>query len=297
MKNYQITSILLVTMFIGGCTSSATPTRQCQIAFHASLGNNSDIYIMGCDGENWIQLTDHLGSDLFPDWSPDGKRIAYRSDRDDNSEIYIMNTDGNRNRNFSNHPANDLEPAWSPDGKWIAFISDRDGDYEIYIQEVEGEEIIQITDNQYRDIDPTWSPDGEKLAFVHGGEDDIYRLFIVSLTDLTIERVLPDFSYGFSPAWSPDGEWIAFVSSFERNHEIFVVNVQNWEYKQLTHDTGGWLSMWDDNPSWSPDSSQIVFQSNREDSTHEIYIMNRDGSEMRRITNNDLLEGGPDWRP
>ena len=62
----------------------------------------------------------------------------------------------------------------------------------------------------------------------------------------------------------------------------------------------------DSRPSWSPDGSQIVFNSSRHVThktaenptgwgTYEIYIMDADGSNIRRLTFNDKFDGHPDW--
>lgn len=49
-------------------------------------------------------------------------------------------------------------------------------------------------------------------------------------------------------------------------------------------------------PAWSPDGSQITFQSDR-DGNYEIYVMNTDGTDQRRLTNNDAKDSEPAWRP
>jgi Tol biopolymer transport system component len=50
----------------------------------------------------------------------------------------------------------------------------------------------------------------------------------------------------------------------------------------------------DENPSWSADGNQIVFQSNR-DGKFEIYVMDSDGSNQARLTNNPAIDYDPDW--
>jgi len=49
-------------------------------------------------------------------------------------------------------------------------------------------------------------------------------------------------------------------------------------------------------PAWSPDGTQIAFHSNR-DGNYEIYVMNADGSDVRRLTNNMVDDGQPSWSP
>jgi Tol biopolymer transport system component len=101
------------------------------------------------------------------------------------------------------------------------------------------------------------------------------------------------------PNWSPDGTKIAFSSGCEReNKEIYVIDVSGYfSYggeiieSQLTDNAA-----LDENPVWSPDSTQLVFDSLR-DGNREIYIMNADGSEQRRITDHSGSDAEPDWSP
>ncbi len=49
-------------------------------------------------------------------------------------------------------------------------------------------------------------------------------------------------------------------------------------------------------PAWSPDGRKIVFFSDRA-SNDEIYVMNADGSEQRRLTRDPGNDWGPRWSP
>ena len=53
----------------------------------------------------------------------------------------------------------------------------------------------------------------------------------------------------------------------------------------------------DATPDWSPDASQIAFVSDRDDPTFEIYVMNADGGDVRRLTTNAASNGQPMWSP
>ena len=49
-------------------------------------------------------------------------------------------------------------------------------------------------------------------------------------------------------------------------------------------------------PVFSPDGTRIAFTSNR-DGNPEIYVMNRDGSNVRRLTNHPAVDATPTWSP
>jgi TolB protein len=62
--------------------------------------------------------------------------------------------------------------------------------------------------------------------------------------------------------------------------------------QQLTHDDFA-----DIGPSWSPDGTRIAFHSSRELVDNEIFVVNADGSGLRRITTNELPDENPAWAP
>ena len=87
------------------------------------------------------------------------------------------------------------------------------------------------------------------------------------------------------PKWSPDGAKVAFDAG-----DILVVTLADGTIANLTNHLGGF------SPAWSPDGGKIAFASNRDGLT-ELYVMNADGSSVRRLTDHIGFSGRPAWSP
>ena len=164
-----------------------------------------------------------------------------------NDDIYVMDTDGTNVRRLTYHPAIDVLPCWSPDGRQIAFSSLRDDGPGVYNIEV----------------------------------------YVMNSDGTNIQRLTHHPREDVAFSWSPDGKQLAFVSERDSNFEIYVMTPDGANLRNLTRHPSI-----DTQPSWSPDGSQIAFASNRrrffeehgEFSGKDIYVMNADGSGVRRLT-------------
>ncbi len=297
---------------IHGRVIAATPAVGRQLAFVSSVAGNMQISVINADGSGRRRLTSPPGQSAIPVWSPDGRRIAFVRNREDGSQIYIMNADGTGQQRLTNPPGTSTFPAWSPDGKRIAFVSSLAGDPQIYIMHADGSGQRRLTGPPGRSTVPVWSPEGRHIAFISTRDRDVPELYVMD-ADGTVQRRLTDpelvitrlpYSAGgrsapgveggvllrpgvLHPAWSPDGRRVTYVSRVGRaEQEISAVNLDGSERVRITT---GYA------PAWSPNGRRLAFVVARV-ADAQIYLMNADGSALRRITPSglNLL---PTWSP
>lgn len=210
-----------------------------RLAFASTRDEGWNIYVMNMKNRKIVQLT-RTGKDRRPSWSPGGSLIAFTSERDGNSEIYSMNPDGTGQRNLTNHRAGDDRPMWSPDEDRLAFCSNRDGDWEVYIMTVETGALEKITDNVIPDFLGAWSRDGESIVYISG--DGIVRYSFVKGTTTFMTH---DDSREGNPSFSPTGEIIVFESDRSGDYDIWVMNADGTDPKNLTqHSAFDWFPQW-----------------------------------------------------
>ena len=232
-------------------------------------------------------------------------QIAFFSARDGNSEIYVMDADGKNQRRLTNHPATDFSPSWSPDGQKIAFSSYRNGgNIQIYVMDSDGQNPIRLTDG-VNDRNPAWSPDGLRIAFDGYRDEGLpgavwnIEIYVIDSDGKNRKRLTEGPKNNFDPSWSPDSQRIAFVSTRHGSTEIYVMNADGTKQERLT-DNG----VADDYPSWSPDGQKIAFSSSlvflgadAQEGDYEIYLMDTDGSNRRKLTDNVVQDTHPSWSP
>ena len=265
------------------------------VFFSARTGNN-EIYRMTGDPRFPLRITDDPASDVDPAISPNGGDIVFTSNRSGNNEIYLIGRSGGMAINLTNSPANDGWARWSPNGQQIVFHSNRDGgDFEIYVMDWDGSSLTRLTTHAGIDQFPDWSPDGRRIVFRRNNDISVLDLTSGETTRLTNAPPLNQMA-----AWSPNGKQLAFMSTRDGYPSVFVMNADGTEQTNLTPKPPGdlasdWISR---APAWSMNGRQIYFMSSRPSTglDTELFVMNRDGSDVTRLTVSIGMDGSPRGR-
>lgn len=223
-------------------------------------------------------------------------KIVFVSDRNGNEDIYVMNANGTNVVQLTDNPASDRSPVWSPDGTKIAFVSNREWNSDIFVMNADGTDVVQLTDSFAEDLNPAWSPDGTRIAF-NSDRDGLPQIYVMNADGSTVTRVTNDRDWNAAPVWSPDGNRIAYSSTQISDvlttgnvaSRIRVIELDGSNRRELTAED-------DSSPAWSPDGGKIVFDSFR-DGNFEIYIMNADGTQQKRLTDHSRIDHFPAWSP
>ena len=171
-------------------------------------------------------------------------------------------------------------------GDEIVFASDKySTGNELYLMNPDGSDIRRLTWNEDEDNNPAFSPDKKAIAF-HRATDPAdyssYEIYILDLETGEETRVTNNLYLDGHPDWSPDGTRLVFAryDGTTPEADLYVID--------LDEGVSSMHRITENDPEWSPDGSRIVFKSTRhtnESGKDEIYVMDPDGSNERRLTN------------
>ena len=184
------------------------------------------------------------------------ERIVFTTRRPVNWQLYLLARD-RAPRRLTDDPALNYDPAFAPNGRWIVFCSERSGSPQLWALDArKGGRPAQVTKGPFFHAAPAFTPDGRELLFVSDRDGN---------ADV--------FRMPFHPGTpAPDDKAV-----------------------NLTRHGAG-----DFRPAASPDGARIAFTSDRDFAKEppfksEIYVMERDGSDPRRLTHANAESGSPAW--
>jgi Tol biopolymer transport system component/DNA-binding winged helix-turn-helix (wHTH) protein len=169
-------------------------------------------------------LTNYVGSEICPSFSPDGERVAFawNGEKQDNFDIYVKQIGDGALLRLTSDPKQDVSPAWSPDGRTIAFLrlNSNDKAEVLLIPSVAAapaRSLAAVTAplTVYpRSRFIAWSPNSKWLAVSDGPSyGGVMGLFLLSVETGEKRRItLPPNEYDdVDPSFSPDMRHLAFA--------------------------------------------------------------------------------------
>ena len=216
-----------------------------------------DLYKVPVTGGEAGRLTSHVGAEIFPRFSPDGKTIAFTGQYDGNTEVYTVSSDGgeplritytatNRRDDLGDRMGpNNIVMNWTPDGSRIIYrnrISDGFSG-KLYTVDKEGglSDVIPLPEGGFC----SYSPDGKQLAynrvmrefrtwkFYKGGmADDVW---IYNPDKKTVENITENPAQDIFPMWI--GDEVFFLSDRDRTMNIFAYNTKTKQTSKVTNFT------------------------------------------------------------
>jgi dipeptidyl aminopeptidase/acylaminoacyl peptidase len=148
---------------------------------------------------------------LYPQISPDGRRLAFVSTQSGSHELWVAARDGTAARqvtNFGGEPqarsrgTSVRGPRWSPDSTRIVLAAHRHGASDVFIVHAETDEVTAVTSDVSVEIAPSWSSDGAHIYYgVRSGDGwNIWAREVKAYSEPVL--VVPN---GFAAQSAPDG--------------------------------------------------------------------------------------------
>jgi Tol biopolymer transport system component len=208
------------------------------------------------------------------------------------------------------------ESYFSPDGAAIIFQAVPKGErhYQIFTMDLKKRVPVMVSTGQGACTCAYFRPDGKKIIFAsshsdpekhedtQSAESGKYKWELTPY--MNIYESNPDGSqlaaltsgsaYHAECAYSSDGSEIVYASNEDGCMNIYVMDVDGSNVRQITHETASYNG----GPFFSPDSKQIIFRADREKADYlQIFLIGRDGNAEKQLTCNGAVNWAPYWHP
>jgi eukaryotic-like serine/threonine-protein kinase len=270
------------------------------IAFRSER-DGGGLFLMGATGESVRRLTT---DGYFPAWSPDGRKIVYSTEgpespygRTSVSALWVVDVASGAGSKLYDGDA--VMPRWSPDGKRIAFWALpnlSDGIRDIGTIPSEGGEPSWLTRDAPLDWNPAWSPDGRWIYFSsdRGGSLNLWRIAVDEdgRPAGVPQPVTTPAAHAGGISISADGKRLAY-QALEVRTDIDAIDLRGETATAPRSIVSGTRVLLD--PHISPDGLFVVYRSGQ--APEDLFIARIDGSEVRRLTDDEPRDRGGRWSP
>ena len=216
-----------------------------------------DLYLLPLEGGTAKAITQGMGYDAQPRFSPDGERIAFVSDRDGAIALWTLALDGGEPEKVASpgERGDFASPEWSPDGEHI-IVSKTSfglGAYELWAYHIDGGKGVQITQAapdgkqtprnlRHNALGAVYSPDGRYLyyaakagGFSYNQMFPQWRIVRRDLREGTEDAIIEAQGSAMRPRLSPDGGKLVYGTRFEQNTGLRLRDLETGEDRWLAY--------------------------------------------------------------
>jgi Tol biopolymer transport system component len=228
-----------------------------RVAYRRAGAGNMQLTWVDRTGKTIGTAGDPSATTLYPELSPDGRRVALDRTVQANRDVWLLDLVRGGMARFTFDAAQDTNPVWSPDGR-IAFGSNRNGTFNPYVAPSSAPGTEQaLLETPGIKVVQDWSPDGRFLLFYAVDPKTLSRdLWSLDLTgkERTTRPVAQTRFEETMAQFSPDGRWVAYQTNESNRFEIVVQPFPNPGGVKWQVSTGGGVA-----PRWRHDGRELYF--------------------------------------
>ena len=317
-----ISLTLSIALFLGLQSRPTTAVQKPSILAFVALQREgsevrSSLFTINANGAARRELTPKIEVSSTFVWSPKGDRLAFVSG---DTDIYTVNANGSRlTKQFAGEfcKAASFEIAWFSNSQKLVFArscdgytSDGSGSQSLYTSDTSGIKGTKLIRNLEVGGEPPKteissqfyvSPDGQQVAFVK--DKHIYKMNADGSGMTKLTKSPGEYTSGGSElVWSPDRTKIAFWLGTYPKQQIYTINADGTNLKNLTNNSQN--EVYSVKLFWSPDSSRIAYYQGKAGDAggeqQDIYAIDINRGTAQNLTqkssNYDALSWSPDGK-
>jgi TolB protein len=218
-------------------------------------------------------------------FSPDGTQITFQAEEKDTGnpfyQIFILDLESGKFRRVSPGVGKTTCSYFRPDGKKIIFASSH-----------LDSEAKKKQEDEYAKREED-AKAGKRRPRYQWDFDPWMDIFEANPDGTGLKRLTDRKGYVAEGSYSADGKSIVFCSNHDGNLELYVMDADGKNVRQLTHAPG----CYNGGPFFSPDGKRVIFRSDRQKKDHlQLYVINSDGTGEKALTDDlNWVHWAPYW--